>query len=145
MADHKFGINLDGKELGIKFDDSKVKDAMNDARDALGLQAWGKPKENHELRNAAIAGAAGFATGAGLTAAGEIGIVKAAEPVMRPLVAVGMSMLGGGNAYSAIMNGPKLRALECLTPKPILVGGAIVAGLAVGGYELYEHVFKREK
>lgn len=53
-----------------------------------------------------------------------------------------MGARNGGRGYSAVMNVPKLTALECLTPKPLLIGGAIVAGLAIGGYELYEHVFK---
>jgi hypothetical protein len=134
MADHKFG--------DFKFDDSKIKDAMNDARESLGLQAFG-PKPDHELRNVGIAAGTGFAGGAALTAAGEIGLMKVAEPIARPLGALAFSFLGGGRAAEAIMSAPKLTALECLTPKPILIGGLAAAAVAVGAYELYEHVIKK--
>jgi hypothetical protein len=142
MADHKFGFNIDGKEIGIKVDDSKIKDAMNDARESLGLQAFGR-HEDHELRNLGIAAGTGLATGSALTALGQIGLTKAIEPIARPFAAIGLGMLGGGNAASAMMSGPKLTALECLTPKPIIIGGLVVAGIAAAGYEFYEHVVKK--
>jgi hypothetical protein len=142
MTDHKFGFNFDGKEVGIKIDDSKISEAMKDARESLGLQAFA-PKPDHELRNVGIAAGTGFAGGAALTALGEIGLMKVAEPIARPLGALAFGLLGGGRAASAIMSAPKLTALECLTPKPILIGGLVVAGLATAGYELYEHVIKK--
>jgi hypothetical protein len=124
---------------GERFDSSALRDEnstshiLSGQAFSLGLEDW---------RGPAIAGGAGFSGGAALTGLGEIGLIKAALPIYKPLLAVGFAMLGGGRAASQILYAPSPTAMECLRaagPKPLVIGGLVGMTLAVGGYEAYEH------
>jgi hypothetical protein len=109
---------------------------------SLSQQAFNLAKQSHELRDVGIAAGSGFLAGSGLTAAGEYGLMKMVEPVARPVFAVAFGAMGGGRVASQILNGPAMTFAECVTPKHVVVGGLIAAGLVAGGYEFYKHVYQ---
>ncbi len=110
--------------------------AMHEAREALISQAY-HPQANQHLQNLGIAAGSGFVLGGAATAGGEVLITKAVEPIARVTNAAIFSALGGGRVASELLQRPGLRAIECITPRHLLIGGLIGAGLATAAYEGY--------
>lgn len=131
--------------LAQKFEHGLDKDSIqreiDGARNAMAEEAF-RP-EHHTWRNIGISAGTGFVAGSALTAAGEVALTKAVEPLAKPLFAIGFGMLGGGRMTDQILSAPPLKAIECLTPRPILIGGLVVAGLAAGAYGAYEYFNRR--
>ena len=125
------------------FDASFMRDNFNleSASTLLSQEAFAMPSGN-SLQTLALVGGGGFVGGAATTAAGEFAMMKTVEPFAKTFGALAFGAIGGGRAAGAILSAPPLTALECITPKAVLIGGAITAGLAIGAYELYENFHK---
>ena len=119
-------------------------ETLGQSGESLSQHAFALTKHDHELRDVGIAAGTGFIAGGALTAAGEYGLMKAFEPAGRMMGVLAFSMLGAGRFAGDIATGPALTAAECITPKYVLAGGLIAAGVVAGGYEFYKHLYENQ-
>lgn len=88
-----------------------------------------------------LAGGIGLAAGSTATALGQYGLNRyLIEPIAKTGLSIGLNILGQRNLAMDVLHGPGLPWHKLLTPKPIALGGAAAAALAIGGYELYKYL-----
>lgn len=127
------GIALSQHAMGL----GKVQ--WQQSESPMGLGRWNS-QQNSTLgldTNTLIAAGTGFVAGAAITGAGEVALVKSSELVARGMIAFPALIFGMTEHYNAFVYQPTSPWYRCLTPKPVAIGGAVVATLAAGGYEAY--------
>jgi len=91
-----------------------------------------------ELKEPAIAAGIGAVSGVTLTGMTEYGVAKLAEPVAKVAGAAMFSMLGATQAAAQILRAAPLPWYACITPRPLLLGAAGGALIAVSAYEIWK-------
>lgn len=79
-----------------------------------------------------------FVGGAALTAAGQFGLIRATESIFNAAGSELATAVGANPTRATLRLVEPLPWFKAITPKPALIGGTIVAALAVGTYEGYK-------